>query len=237
MASPPDRSIVSKRELPDGTARKTAILVKLRTRLTIWTRLYMDVGFLVFGLAGLLTLVCFMPPLAGRLCCPIRCCWPSSAVCSASSSTCMAGRPAGSAISWTPGTLRDLVRDLPDGVPAGAAVRDRAVHERAPVDGRHRPHSHDGHRGRGGVHAGGGRHARCHLVLRAGGLPAAGRHRRHHRSGGRGGHFPRSGRAQAPDHAGRRREPVQRRRVHRPVLRAAGRAGRPWRTQRQRRVQ
>ena len=27
----------------------------------------MDVGFLVFGLAGLLTLVCFMPPLAGRL--------------------------------------------------------------------------------------------------------------------------------------------------------------------------
>ena len=32
-------------------------------------------------------------------------------------------------------------------------------------------------------------------------------------------------------------EPVQRRRVHRPVLRAAGRAGRPWRTQRQRRVQ
>ncbi len=27
----------------------------------------MDVGFLVFGLAGLLTLVCFMPPLAGRI--------------------------------------------------------------------------------------------------------------------------------------------------------------------------
>ena len=27
----------------------------------------MNVGFLVFGLAGLLTLVCFMPPLAGRL--------------------------------------------------------------------------------------------------------------------------------------------------------------------------
>ena len=27
----------------------------------------MDVGFLVFGLAGLLTLVCFMPPLAGRV--------------------------------------------------------------------------------------------------------------------------------------------------------------------------
>lgn len=27
----------------------------------------MDIGFLVFGLAGLLTLVCFMPPLAGRL--------------------------------------------------------------------------------------------------------------------------------------------------------------------------
>lgn len=27
----------------------------------------MDVGFLVFGTAGLLTLVCFMPPLAGRL--------------------------------------------------------------------------------------------------------------------------------------------------------------------------
>jgi CPA1 family monovalent cation:H+ antiporter len=27
----------------------------------------MDVGFIVFGLAGLLTLVCFMPPLAGRL--------------------------------------------------------------------------------------------------------------------------------------------------------------------------
>ncbi len=27
----------------------------------------MEVGFLVFGLAGLLTLVCFMPPLAGRL--------------------------------------------------------------------------------------------------------------------------------------------------------------------------
>ena len=53
----------------------------------------------------------------------------------------------------------------------------------------------DGHCGRGGVHAGGGRHARCHLVLRASGLPAAGRHRRHHRPGGRGGHFPRSGRA------------------------------------------
>ena len=29
--------------------------------------LAMDVGFLVFGLAGLLTLVCFMPPLAGRV--------------------------------------------------------------------------------------------------------------------------------------------------------------------------
>ncbi|MEI2415425.1 cation:proton antiporter [Orrella sp. JC864] len=27
----------------------------------------MEIGFLVFGLAGLLTLVCFMPPLAGRL--------------------------------------------------------------------------------------------------------------------------------------------------------------------------
>lgn len=27
----------------------------------------MDIGFIVFGLAGLLTLVCFMPPLAGRL--------------------------------------------------------------------------------------------------------------------------------------------------------------------------
>src|ERR1700754_3820381 len=27
----------------------------------------MDVGLLVFGLAALLTLVCFMPPLAGRL--------------------------------------------------------------------------------------------------------------------------------------------------------------------------
>ncbi|WP_459616477.1 cation:proton antiporter [Bordetella sp. 2513F-2] len=27
----------------------------------------MDIGFLVFGLAGLLTLVCFMPPLAGRI--------------------------------------------------------------------------------------------------------------------------------------------------------------------------
>lgn len=34
----------------------------------IGTRAFsMDVGFLVFGLAGLLTLVCFMPPLAGRL--------------------------------------------------------------------------------------------------------------------------------------------------------------------------
>ncbi len=42
----------------------------------------------------------------------------------------------------------------------------------------------------------------------------------------RGGHLSRSGRAQAADHAGGRRKPVQRRGLHRPVFGAGGRAGR-----------
>ncbi len=62
----------------------------------------MDVGFLVFGLAGLLTLVCFMPPLAGRLKLPYS---VLLAIVG-----CLLGiivhvhgwRPAGSATSWTP---------------------------------------------------------------------------------------------------------------------------------------
>src|SRR5690606_2896978 len=76
--------------------------------------------------------------------------------------------------------LRDLVRDVPDGVPAGAAVRDGPGHECAPADGRHRADPDDGHRGGGGMYGGGGFCRQRRIVARPGGLPAVGRHRGHH---------------------------------------------------------
>ena len=62
----------------------------------------MDVGFLVFGLAGLLTLVCFMPPLAGRLKLPYSVLLAIVGCLLGIVIHLMAGRPAGSVISWIP---------------------------------------------------------------------------------------------------------------------------------------
>src|SRR5690606_32728289 len=50
-----------------GAARRQKKLFLLLRAMRLRNARFMDIGFVVFGLAGLLTLVCFMPPLAGRL--------------------------------------------------------------------------------------------------------------------------------------------------------------------------
>ena len=184
-------------------------------------------GGLVFGIAGLLALIAFLPRLAAVCACPTPCCWRPWAARSASRSSLPASLldalpgPGAARLPRPAAPFRDHRRPAALGVPADPPVRHRNQARRRELLDDLGPILILAVVAVLVTTAAAGLAVWCGLELRARRLPAGRRDHRHHRSERRHRRVPRGRRAAPADAAGRRREPAQRCRRHRALHLAA----------------